>query len=334
MIAVLLEFGEALTLLLHKGAFVNTISQHGFTPMSESSLDHAIQLLRQGFDPALSRRDRHIFHYAVDFGRRSLVRGFLMNGFPPLDLGIEYKLTNGQNKCKVMSPLSIAMINRRVDLAKFLIANRFLTVRYDTVQLYWNSELLGHLSHHCKNGDIEAKKCLEILRVLSSQPRTLRNLCLSAVSSALSGHMLLPVLFLKVKKPVGQRFWKCSSTFKETVQRLEIPTILKRVLMHQTPSSAICCQLWGEIDLWEEKRYTISSSDTSRSLSERYVFRLEWTHVASCSIPKSKKTNRTALLEMFANIQRDGAAFRNTHHLRKRTHAPNTIFCNLLPIMG
>ncbi|GFR96004.1 ankyrin repeat protein [Elysia marginata] len=148
MIALRLEFGEALTLLLHKGASVNTISQLGFTPMSEASNpDHAIQLLRHGLDPALSRRDRRIFHYAVDFGLRPLVRGFLMNGFPPLDLGIEYKLANRRNKCKVMSPLSIAMINRRVDLAKFLIANRFLT-GYDTVQLCWDSELLGHLKHH------------------------------------------------------------------------------------------------------------------------------------------------------------------------------------------
>ena len=235
----------AMSLLLEKGALVNIV-----TPdlLSSISFLHSVlkigkipELLSHGLDPALSYRDQMILHTLVAHGKKSVVRGLVMNGFPPVDVKCDVltqKYTEylpDEDETPV-SPLALALVSERHDIARYLIVNSFFT-RYDLVQLCRDQKLRQSLQRK--------PECLEILDFLSARPHSLRDLCLVAISSALSQYLVHDPQDV----PPGDSRWMCKPTFRERVNLLELPSVLKRELLHQTPSSSISCESWGNIPL-------------------------------------------------------------------------------------
>ena len=199
------------------------------------------KLLSHGLDPALSYRDQKILHTMVVKGEKSLVRGLVMNGFPPVDVKCDVltqKYTEylpDEDKTPV-SPLALALASEHHDIARYLIVNRFFT-RYDLVQLCRDQTLRQYLQRK--------PECLEILDFLSARPHSLQDLCLVTVSSALSQYLVHDPLDI----PPGDSRWMCKPTFRERVDLLQLPPTLKRELLHDTPSSSISCESWGNIPL-------------------------------------------------------------------------------------
>ena len=252
----------AATLLLEKGALVNTVSRYLETPLSlilfftRSDKGMVTELLSRGLDPALSCRDQGILHTMVAEGEGSVVRGLVMNGFPPVDIKCDllkrrYSLYLPYlPQTTLMSPLALALTCIHHDIARYLIVNRFFS-RYDILYLCGNHELRQSLQRQIqRTGDTymtRAKKCLEILDFLSARPLSLRDLCLVTISSALSQYLVRD----PERIPPGDSRWMCQPTFKERVQLLDIPLVLKRELLHQI-YSRIPCESWGDISLEEE----------------------------------------------------------------------------------
>ena len=256
---------EAVTLLMREGALVNTVSDSGTTPFSlvlkRFDCMSILRLLRCGLEPALSCRDRSCLHTMAARDLQAVVRALVMSGFPPLDLDygslIESNVPRGSlyrllNNCKptsiTMSPLAVAILNLQSDVAKYLVANRFFT-RSDIVWLCWDQRIRQILQNTIQNGCNfpSAMRCLEIVDFLSTKPASLLDMSLIAVSSALSQDLVrIPSCMLQDKSD-----WICRPTFREKVERLAIPSILKRALLHQTPSSSICCYSWSDIPLGE-----------------------------------------------------------------------------------
>ena len=257
----------AATLLLEKGALVNTVSHYLETPLSLIRSDKGMitELLSRGLDPALSCRDQGILHTMAAVGKDSVVRSLVMNGFPPVDikcdvlrrrysLNLPYRL-----QTTPMSPLALALTYKHYNIARYLIVNHFFT-RYDSVHLCGNHELRQSLQLRFQPyrqtihvgqwiGDItRAKKCLEILDFLSARPLSLRDLCLVTISSALNQYLVRD----PERIPPDDSRWMCQPTFKERVQLLAIPPALKRELLHQTSYSCIPCESWRDISLEEE----------------------------------------------------------------------------------
>ena len=199
------------------------------------------KLLSHGLDPALSYRDQRILHTLVVKGEKSLMRGLVMNGFPPVDVQCddftqaytEYLPDQGETP---MSPLALALASKRHGIARYLIVNRFFT-RYDLAQLCRDQKLRQYLQRK--------PECLEILDFLSARPYSLHDLCLVAISSALSQYLVHDLRHI----PPGDSRWMCKPTFRERVDLLQLPPILKRELLHDTPSSSISCESWGNIPL-------------------------------------------------------------------------------------
>ena len=251
---------RAVSLLLEKGALVNIVTPDLKTPLfllsglnrlmtPISSLDSGLiigkipELLSHGLDPALSYRDQEILHTMVVKGKKSLVRGLVMNGFPPVDVQITRSLKSFNRYIfhirrhgTPVSPLSMALASERRRIARYLIVNRFFT-RYDLVQLCRDKELRQYLQRK--------PKCLEILDFLSARPYSLRDLCFVTISSALSQYLVHDPLDI----PPGDSRWMCKPTFRERVDLLQLPPALKRELLHDTPSSSISCESWGNIPL-------------------------------------------------------------------------------------
>ena len=233
MIAIDRGNDRAVSLLLEKGALVNIVTPDLKTPLSlHPGLNNLMisKLLSHGLDPALSYRDQRILHVMVVKGEKSLMRSLVMNGFPPVNY-TEY-LPDQRER----SPLALALANERHDIARYLIVNRFFT-RYDLVQLCRDQTLRQSLQRK--------PECLEILDFLSARPHSLHDLCLVTISSALSQYLVQNPRDI----PPGDSRWMCKPTFRERVDLLQLPPALKRELLHQTPSSSISCESWGDIPL-------------------------------------------------------------------------------------
>ena len=260
MFAIDRGYDRAVSLLLEKGALVNIVTPDLKTPLfllsglnrlmtPISSLDSGLiigkipELLSHGLDPALSYRDQEILHTMVVKGKKSLVRDLVMNGFPPVDVQItrSFKFFNRyifhiRRHGTPVSPLSVALASERRGIARYLIVNRFFT-RYDLVQLCRDKELRQSLQRK--------PKCLKILDFLSARPYSLRDLCFVTISSALSQYLVHDPRDI----PPGDSRWTCKPTFRERVDLLQLPPALKRELLHDTPSSSISCESWGNIPL-------------------------------------------------------------------------------------
>ena len=244
MIAIDRWNDRAVSLLLEKGALVNIVTPDLETPLSlhpDLNILMIPKLLFHGLDPALSYRDQKILHLMVAVGEKSLVRGLVMVGFPPVDVKfhesppVSYLILRPPPGTPV-SPLALALASERHDIARYLIVNRFFT-RYDLVQLCRDQTLRQFLQ--------EKPECLEILVFLSARPHSLRDLCLVTISSALSQYLVHDPLDI----PPGDSRWMCKPTFRERVDLLQLPPTLKRELLHDTPSSSISCESWGDIPL-------------------------------------------------------------------------------------
>ncbi|GFS02092.1 ankyrin repeat protein [Elysia marginata] len=248
----------AVDLLLHNGAVVNTLSSHGETPLTYAMryFDNRIiiNLLRSGADPTLSGLDRDCLHETLGREHNSVVRALLMHGFPPLELRLvnldkftmstcasdfllQLKLID-YLRTTPLSPLALALLQNRTDIARYFIANEYFT-RFDVVQLCWDQKIRRLLL------DSKAHQSLEIIHLLSARPQSLFNLSLIAVSSALSQDLVSD------PSPDDMKYWTFKPTFKEKVELSGLPPALQRALLHQRPLSGICCQKWDEIALGE-----------------------------------------------------------------------------------
>ncbi|GFR88700.1 ankyrin repeat-containing protein [Elysia marginata] len=245
---------EVVELMLKKGAHVNAVSQLGDSLPCVSRFKHIPTLLRYGLDLTVSRRNQRSLHVGIKDGLVAELRTYVMNGFPPINI----QLNNLPAQLKLhhfetpMSPLAYAVCYRRPGIAKYLITNRFLT-RFDIVQLSWDKPIRQYLqdivsndgnSNKCR----QAKQCLWILDFLSTKPQPLRDLCLITVSRALSQDYALGFQ-RRTEFKIG---WVCTPTFRERVNQLNMPSVFKRELLHQTSSAAICCRSWDDIILGEE----------------------------------------------------------------------------------
>ena len=235
---------SAVSLLLGKGALVNIVTPDLKTPLSlHPGLNNLMitKLLSHGLDPALSYRNQGILHVIVAKREKSVVRGLVMNGFPPVDVKFDYltlkynKYLPDQSKTP-MSPLALALDLGNHEIARYLIVNRFFT-RYDLVQLCRDQKLRQSLQRE--------PECLEILDFLSARPHSLHDLCLVTISSALSQYLVHDPQDI----PPGDSRWMCKPTFRERVDLLQLPPALKRELLHQTPFASISCESWGDISL-------------------------------------------------------------------------------------
>ncbi|GFR88151.1 ankyrin repeat-containing protein [Elysia marginata] len=259
-LALQTESDEVLALLLAKGAHVNDVTHSGETPLTVASIRQTLRLLQHGLDPTLSHLDRDRLHNMVKLGQKSMLRGLVRNGFPPLELSLreikKFKVYGAFGVLnKAMSPLSLAILSTDPDIAKYLIVNHFFTT-YDIVELCWDREILHPLQNRIRTGgsysSLQAARCLEILEYLSTKPQSLRHLCLISISSVLSQDLSLNL----PDTLQGKHRWMCKPTFVEKVDLLEIPPSLKRALLHQTESAAICCRSWGDISLEEKANFS------------------------------------------------------------------------------
>ncbi|GFR98861.1 ankyrin repeat, SAM and basic leucine zipper domain-containing protein 1 [Elysia marginata] len=251
---------QAVSLLLDKGASVNTGAPEGFTPLSFAMGRDIPKLIRYGLDPTRSRRDQDCLHKSAKKDRNAVVRALVRGGFPPLDFLFVSPAVNRAgilaHRPKIenpISPLAVALYAKRPDVAKYLVLNRFFT-RYDVLRLCQDGTVRENLEVSRRVQSAQTEQCLEVVDFLSSvltRPLSLRDLCLVTVSSALSHDF--------ATYPQGsledQDTWMCKPTFVERVESLTIPPAFKRELLHQTPSSAVCVRSWEDITLGEENNF-------------------------------------------------------------------------------
>ncbi|KAK3706565.1 hypothetical protein RRG08_055005 [Elysia crispata] len=281
---------RVLKLLLDNGALINTLNAEGHSPLSHeiAYYNHIgsaycrerlnkviLWLLSHGADPTISRLHLDLVHIMVAWGNKPLVRGLVCSGCPPLDI----KSANMQlhrtpsvyvNSQKHLSPLAVALAWKRSDIARYFIANRFFTQR-DLVRLGWDKDLWtclsGQDSEHSEGDrgghsavDHHKSRVIEIVEFLAATPQSLLNLCLVAVRSALTCHLVyeesdqgynMARCFSTVVKPTSKdRHSRIARpTLREKVQGLGLPPIFERELLTQTACARICCPTWGEIPL-------------------------------------------------------------------------------------
>ncbi|RUS78594.1 hypothetical protein EGW08_013662 [Elysia chlorotica] len=252
---------ECVTLLLEKGDGINAVTKNGNTLLSFASLSfvynvsNICKILHLGLDPTMSRRDQNCIHSAVSDGHVAVIRALVNKGFPALDLHYEewyddyedlysnifYRLRHLR-----ISPLAVAIINASPNVAKYFISIRFFT-RFDIVRLCWDPEISRHVLDLSKKGCTAATQCLDILRYLSTTPQSLRTLCLVAISCTLSKDLMLD----DSDTSGNEENRLCKPTFKEKVASLELPNLLKRALLHQTPASGCCICSWRYLPIQE-----------------------------------------------------------------------------------
>ncbi|KAK3759044.1 hypothetical protein RRG08_022033 [Elysia crispata] len=270
----------ALDLLLQSGSLVNTVSNHGETPLTfalqrcENQI--AIKLLRFGADPTLSSRDWDCLHESMGVEPNSLVRALVLSGFPPLEWRLvnldkfslikgpigflhQLKLTN-YLRVTTLSPLALALLYNRPEIARYFIANQFFT-RFDIVQLCWDSKIRKLLQ------EFEAVQSLQILDFLTQRPHSLFTLSLVAVSSAVSQDLVCEMSSVSLSQG-DVNPWLFRPTFRERIKHLRLPPSLQRVLLHQTPSSSICCNSWDEIPLGGEKSFPSCSCEVCEGVHQ------------------------------------------------------------------
>ncbi|GFR59008.1 ankyrin repeat protein [Elysia marginata] len=234
------------TLLLEKGAPVNTVSHFGETPLSVCDDRYLPKLLQRKLDLTLSRRNHRCLHRAVVFGEKDVARTLVMHGFPPIDLKMHTGFRKPLYKSTPISPLALAIDTMQPDVAKYLIRNRFFT-GYDLHRLCSEPEIRQSLRDKNQGhfDEDKARQCLEILEFLSRRPQSLSDLCLVTISSALSQDFAFEVLDL----PKGKEHWVCEPTFAQRVELLQLPQLFKTQLLHQTPNATISWREWKDIHL-------------------------------------------------------------------------------------
>ena len=295
-------YKASMDFLLEKGALVNSTSHDGFTPLRlalsgfRTRWNMATQLLEHGADPTLCKSLQKWLHRAVMLGADFFVGAMIIEGFPPLDVSLAgfggpdesqvlipdatkaYEYTENIESYlekTPVSPLAVALLYLRPDIARYFISNQFFT-RFDIVRLCWDPEIRRMLQ------DVDAKEEIEILDFLSTKPASLLNLSLVAVSSALIQDFVLHSgngshglditsdsedieTWNKIDPPAAEaskRGGKNAThprgnltsqvfrpTFRERVQGLGLPPALQRFLLHQTPSSSVHCEDWDYIPL-------------------------------------------------------------------------------------
>ena len=266
MHAICFRNEAAVNFLLEKGSLVNTVIDEGETPFTlafhEACFGNVIiKLLHYGADPSLSRRYPDCLHKMVSDGENAVVQALVRSGMPPLDLlhepvvGPVYVHTDQdmadecRNKVEFylettpVSPLTLALLYNRSNIARYLIFNRFFT-NSDIVRVCWDPEISGPLQA------VEAKASLEIIDFLSRRPQSLLNLSLVTVSSALSRDWVCSPPSTSPLQ-MDKSAWVFKPTFRERVTCLKLPRPLQRLLLHETQSSSICSQSWSEICLGE-----------------------------------------------------------------------------------
>ena len=289
-------YKASMDFLLEKGALVNSTSHDGSTPLLlalrgfRTRWNMATQLLEHGADPTLCKSLQKWLHRAVMYGEDALVRAMIMQGFPPLDVSLAgfggpdesqvlipdatkaYEYTENIESYlekTPVSPLAIALLYLRPDVARYFVSNQFFT-HFDIVRLCWDPEIRRMLQ------DVDAKEVMEILDFLSTKPASLLNLSLVAVSSAVSQNFMWDCengphgmdssdsedidTYSRAQtsasdgKGVPHSRHNLSSqvfspTFKERVHKLGLPPALQRFLLHQTPSSSVPPEAWDHIPL-------------------------------------------------------------------------------------
>ena len=256
-------------LLLSKRPNVHTVATDGCTPLTlalegwtKDNHRSALRILQLGADPTSSRGDRHHLHDMVADGHKTVVRKLLVNGFPPLDL--QFPTYGSSNRWKryfpekPLSPLAVALLSSRPSIAKYFIANRFYT-RFDIEQLSWDPEVRNCLLGLGSTGDNKddqsesvRSQSLEILNVLSTGPQSLFTISFVVVLSILSEDFNIEIENTSRRKKAQ---WICPLSFREKVESLALPSIVKRELQFKTPCSSMCCLSWGDINLGERTRF-------------------------------------------------------------------------------
>ncbi|GFR67300.1 ankyrin [Elysia marginata] len=265
---------EAVTSLLANGALLNARVNKGRTPfdfaIDGNNVNIILKLLHCGAVPIFSRRRQDGLHKMVIGGSNEVVQALVTKGFPALEFRFDKDFITHQIlrthlpnlslsfkkglvrhlATKPLSALAVAILCERVGCARYFIVNRFFT-RSDLVWLCWDPKVQQFLQ------TVGAKQSLGILQFLAARPQSLLTLSLVALSSALSQD-LVPGRAYKQLEPKSKTFSNLAPGFKEKVESLAIPPALARLLLHQTSSSKICCQDWGDIPLTlgEDKSFT------------------------------------------------------------------------------
>ena len=262
-------------LALQNGAKINAVATCGRTLLSRcidgrmktaTKRNIILKLLRLGLDPTLSRQDQCCLHMMVDRGREDVVRALVVNGFPPLDLECDIYIESPSGETSQLlyqpiSPLAVAILNLRSSVAVFLAKNLFFT-RDDIVRLGRDPEIRQHLEYKLGLNESskeyrQARQCMNILNELSENPQSLQTLSLIAVSSALSQDL---------RRDRGK--WICRPTFREKVGRLEIPSVLKRELLHQPPSHRVRSHPWSDLPVKEKLCFPPQNCQDCRVIDE------------------------------------------------------------------
>ena len=284
----------AVKLLLESGAKINTVTNDRSTPLtmayqsSYGKFKWVRKLLQMGADLTLSSLDQDFLHEMVARREKALVRRMVMNGCPPLDRPCKEHLFPFNYPVTRISPLAVALLSRRSDIARYFIANHYFT-RYDIVYLCWDMAIHQRLqtaegTYNGEDRNTPPNQCLAILNFLSRTPRSLYTLSLLAVSSALgpksrqsdqrnsglptgvhpqSLGARLRAMRLNSSRPKSQlNTKKCGSSKqckelsrREQVEHLRLPPALKRAILFETPSSRICCLAWKHIPLGEKRSH-------------------------------------------------------------------------------
>ena len=269
MVAIRCRFRvSAVSLLLDEGAHVNTVTVYGETPLAlalnkienDRGCGTVQRLLQLGADPTLSRRQRDCLHKKIISRRRfsAIIRVLVMSGLPPLEIPFEsirqFEDSNSlmmgmSDHPDLLSPLAMALLCDRSDIARYFIANAYFT-RFDIVHLCWDENIRDALEYgqnELFEGDGSLQP-LDILDFLAANPQSLFILSLVAVSSALSKDLICD--HPKSSVPQWDKYrWTFKPTFRERVECLGLPPALKRALLHKTPSSKICSRYWNGIPL-------------------------------------------------------------------------------------
>ena len=264
MVAIRCRFRvSAVLLLLDEGAHVNTVTVYGETPLAlalnkienNRGCGTVQRLLQLGADPTLSRRQRDCLHKKIIRCHRfpAIIRILVMSGLPPLEIPFEsvrqFEESNSlmmrmSDHPDLLSPLALALLCNRSDIARYFIANAYFT-RFDIVHLCWDRNIRDELEHLSMYG---LSQPLDIVNFLAANPHSLFILSLVAVSSALSKDLICDHPKSSVPQWDKDR-WIFKPTFKERVECLGLPPALKRALLHKTPSSKICSRYWNGIPL-------------------------------------------------------------------------------------
>ena len=282
-------------LLLKNGVDVNGVTEAGKTALTyvlkyNYKFDYgiALKLLLAGGDPARTPQDRDHLHRMVAKNIRVLVKALVENGFPPLDLHWwnRVKSDSEGEGCRrpgtkpAISPLAVALLLRRPDIAKFFIANRFFT-KFDILQLGWDpvirwslqltqtsrsrSRLRSRSGSRSRSKESLRKESLEILDFLASEPQSLFTLSLVAVSTALSHCLVQENPDPRSIGHTSVRIWDARPTYRDKINLLRLPQPLKALLLRETPLARVCYKAWADIPL-------LSNKDTFRASECKCAF--------------------------------------------------------------